>query len=126
MMADKTSVGSTRLPRWQLLGEFAATNLAALMENVTEVIKEFNLQPAQLVRIYEVLEQTLDRARRNAAMDESSAPVRIRILASVELAAGQGCGLFLVAKQENESVSGTEEITQVVDLFIYQVRSTRT
>jgi hypothetical protein len=126
MMTDTISVGNTKVPGWRLLGEFAATNRAALRENVTEAIKEFKVQPAQLVRIYEVLDQTLDRAGRHAAVDASSAPVHIRVLASVELAAGQDCGLFLVARQENKSVSGIEEITEVVDLFINEVRSTHT
>lgn len=113
-----------RTPNWQLLAEIEIKSLSGseqiLIDRVAETVGYLNLKPAQLERIYEIMTQALNRARRSAQLLKHLYPLHIWIWSSETFVDGFGWGFFIVERQEIEPRLTTGRAAYVVELFLYQ------
>jgi len=125
-MTDITPSSFRKMPEWELLTEFFVTTLPqsrrSVTTRITEAIQNINIQQAQKERIYELMTQTVNRAKQNEQEGEQFYPVHIRIWSTATIVDRAGWGFFIVEKKRDDFQSETIENAFTVELFLYQER----
>lgn len=125
-MADITASNIEEAPDWRLLTEFVITRDASsegsLESQIKESMRDLSLQPEQLERICEVINNALYRASHGEQQADNRLAIRMRIWSSGANAGGGGWGFFLVEKPGRAAGRSLPEATYFVDLFLYRER----
>jgi hypothetical protein len=140
---DESASHPLQDPKWQLLAEFSATGEPGseklLAEQVTGAVQELGLQPAQVKRIRQAIQETLRKATQRGNPDSPDLPINIRIWvsgvhvrdtsqASVEAQQGgpqEYCswGFFMIEKRGKDPQAPNVAPRHVIELFLYQERA---
>lgn len=125
-MNNNTALSIRRASGWQLRAEFWASSSRGgdrqLSDQMTETMRELNLQSLQLERIQKAVLEAVQRASLRGRPANPVSPAHIRIWVASEYVCNRCWGFFLVEKPGSDP-QGTPAMTEyLVELFLYQER----
>jgi hypothetical protein len=129
-------------PGWRLLAEFAASDEPGseqrLAEPVASAVQELGLQPAQVHRIRQAVQEAVDKAVQHRNPEKQNPPIFIRVWISGvstpnarkstsgarrdDEKARLAWGFFMVEKRHDAAQATGVAKPSVIELFLYQER----
>jgi hypothetical protein len=106
---------------WYLLADFTQRDEPVgdlAMQQVTAVVRDFDLSPAYVERVRTAVVEAVRKARRDSAGRPMSVRIYVSSLDQTSQGQSHGWGFFLIGKHVDET-SGDGDSPALIELFLY-------